>query len=171
MLQRDLEAYRRHTLAMNFDSSFAYMPPAMFEVVPRDSMLDLIKKSMNNEYMSIQMTGLDFKSKSKIKIKKAGAYYWAMVPYDGSMVMQMKGEESYKTLLLSVMRGQFGKENVTEEGESGMRIRLKNKNLIAFKDPASPIWSLLEDKRDDGNPAQQMIYEAAIPEEVRKAIR
>jgi hypothetical protein len=171
LLQRDLEAYRRHTLAMNFDSSFTYMPPKMFDVVPRDTLLEMIRQSMNNEYVSIQMTGLDFKSKSKIKIKKAGAYYWALVPYDGSMVMQMKGEEGYKSLLMSMMRSQFGEKNVTEEGESGMRIQLKDKNLIAFKDPALPVWSLLEDKRKDKNPMQTALYEAAIPEEVRKAIK
>lgn len=173
MLSRDLETYRQYTLAADFDNSFKFMPPAMFDIIPRDSLIDMMRQSMDNEYMKIEMISFDFKAKEKHKIKKAGEYYWSLVAYDGGMRMTLKGEPEYKALLLTMMKQQFGKENVQEEGENGMMIALKNKRLIAVKDPARLTWSLLEDKRnskDEENEMQKMIMETCIPEVVRKAM-
>lgn len=172
-LSRDLEAYRRFTLALNFDSSLQYMPPKMFEIVPRDSLMADMLKSMDNEYMTIQLTGLDFNKKEKIKIKKAGIYRWAIIPYEGSMRLNFKGEQTYRALMINLMKGQMGKDNVKMEGDSIMQIALKNKQLIAFKDPASPIWSIIEDKRSDKGPggeSQKKLLDAVLPEEVLKAL-
>jgi hypothetical protein len=172
-LSRDLEAYRQYTLAGDFDNSFNFMPPTMFDIIPRDSLIALMRQSMDNEYMKIDMTGFDFKAKQKYKIKKAGEYYWSLVSYDGGMRMTLKGDPDYKELLVTMMKQQFGKDNVQEEGENGLMIALKNKQLIAVKDPARLSWSLLEDKRnskDEENEMQKMIMETCIPEVVRKAM-
>lgn len=173
MLSRDLEAYRQYSLAGNFEKSFEYMPHKMFEIIPRDSLIAIMRQSMDNEYMTIEMTGLDFKSKEKPKIKKAGEYYWSLITYEGGMRMTLKGEPEYKALLLSMMKQQFGQGNVQEEGENRLMIALKNKRLIAVKDPARLSWSLLEDKRnskDGQTEMQKMIMETCIPEVVRKAM-
>lgn len=173
MLTRDLEAYRQYTLAGDFDNSLQFMPPKMFEVVPRDSLKASMMHSMDNEYMTIQLTGLDFKEKKKINIKKAGAYYWTMIQYDGSMRMELKGEPGYKALMVTIFKNQLGAENVQMEGESTMKIALKNKRLIAYKDPASPRWSLIEDKRSEKGPTgekQKILFETIMPEEVLKAV-
>lgn len=172
-LLRDLEDYRRFTLAMNFDSSFKYMSPKMFGIVPFDTLKETMLQSMDNEYMKIALTGMDYTAPKKVKVKKAGEYYWAMVPYTGSMRMELKGEPEFKKLLIPIMKSQFGSENVKMEGESTMLLTLKNKTLIAFKEPGAKRWYMLEDKRKEkGNDAsmQKMIYETVVPEEVRKAI-
>lgn len=173
MLTRDLETYRQFSLAGDFEKSFEYMPRKMFDIIPRDSLIAIMRQSMDNEYMTIEMTGLDFKSKGNPKIKKAGEYYWSLITYNGSMRMILKGEPEYKALLLTMMKQQFGKDNVQEEGENGLMIALKNKRLIAVKDPALLTWSLLEDKRnskDGQTEMQKMIMETCIPEVVRKAM-
>ncbi|MCC7465332.1 MAG: hypothetical protein IT261_03640 [Saprospiraceae bacterium] len=172
-LQRDLEDYRKYTLAMNFDSSFMFMSPRMFDIVPFDSLKATMLQSMDNEYMKIELTGLDIGPKKKVKIKQAGPYHWAMVPYTGSMRMELKGEEGFKKLLIPIMKREFGSENVKMEGESTMLLTLKNKNLIAVKEPGAKRWYMLEDKRKErgeGSDMQMLIYETVVPEEVRKAI-
>ncbi|MBK6993804.1 MAG: hypothetical protein IPH31_02350 [Lewinellaceae bacterium] len=173
MLDRDLELYKRYTLTLNLDSSLQFMPPKMFEVVHRDSLRESLVQSMDNELLSIQMTSFDFVSKSKIKIKKAGQYHWAVVPYTGSMRLTLKGEESFRAIVIPVLKSQFGSKNVQMENDSTMSIKLVNKEFIAFKDPALPIWSLIEDKRSGkGREAeyQKMLFETILPEEVLKAV-
>ncbi len=172
-LLTDLEDYRKFSLAMNFDSSFKYMSPKMFDIVPFDTLKETMLRSMDNEYMKIEMTALDFNSPKKIKVKKAGEYHWALVPYTGSMRLELKGEEDFKKMLIPIMKSQFGSENVKVEGSSTMLLTLKNKTLIAVKEPGAANWYLVEDKRKEkGGDAfmEQMIYESVVPEEVRKAI-
>ncbi|HLP96372.1 MAG TPA: hypothetical protein VK168_20155 [Saprospiraceae bacterium] len=172
-LKRDLEDYRRFTLAANFDSSFQFMSPRMFDIVPFDSLKATMLQSMDNEYMKIELTGLDYTLLKKLKVKKAGNYFWALVPYNGSMRMELKGEEDFKKLLIPIMKSQFGSENVKMEGASTMLLTLKNKNLIAVKEPGAKRWYMLEDKRKEkggGSEMQIQIYETVIPEDVRKAI-
>lgn len=173
LLERDLLAYQQASLAGNFEKSFEYMPPKMFDIVPRDSLIQLMRQSMDNEYMTIQLTGMAFKPKKKIKVKKAGAYHWTLIPYEGSMRMVFKDEVEYKAMVVMMMKDKFGQGNVQEEGDSVMNILLKNKTLIAFKDPALSRWSLLEDKRKAKGGTSDMektIYETVVPEEVRKAM-
>ncbi len=172
-LARDLESYRKFSLALNFDSSFQFMPPKTFEIVPFDSLKATMIQAMDNEYMTIQLTGFSFDTKRKPKIKKAGEFHWALVPYVGKMRMILKGEESFKKILIPVMKSQFGSENVQMEGDSAMQVTLKNKQLIAYKDPASPIWYMIEDKRLDkggeGEADRQFLY-SVLPEAVLKAL-
>ncbi len=173
MLDRDLEAYRNYTLALNFDSSLQYMPPKTFGIVPFDSLKATMLQAMSNKYMDVEMASFQFDPKRKPKIKKAGMYHWAIVPYTGSMRMVIKGEESFKTILIPMMKSQFGEKNVKMENESTMLIALKNKKLIVFKDPASPIWFLIEDKRFANGPgaeAEKQFFNSVLPEEVLKAL-
>jgi hypothetical protein len=59
------------------------------------------------------------------------------------------------------------------EGSSTMHIALRNKVLIAFKDPALPNWSMIEDKRAVNGPdleQQQALIKAIMPAEVLLAV-
>jgi hypothetical protein len=172
-LDRDLVVYKQHSLALNFDSIFQFMPPKMFDILPPDSLRASMVKAMDNEYLSIEMTGLEYTGKPKIK--KAGAYQWAFVHYEGSMVMHFKEsrDSTFNGLLLLVMKNQFGKENVQSLNEKDLRVMLRDKQLIAFKDPSLPRWCFIEDKRKSkGRDAdmQRMIIETVLPPEVLKAI-
>lgn len=173
MLSRDLEAYRKYTLALNFDSSFQFVPPKMFEIIPYDTLKATMIQAMDNEYMSIKMTGLDFGTKKKIKIKKTGQYHLAFVPYKGSMQLTLKGKKEFRTILVSAIKSEFGSENVLMENDSTMQVELKNKEFTAFKDAASPRWWLIEDKRSEkGSEAEQqkILFETIMPKEILTAI-
>ncbi len=172
-LSKNLADYRNYTLAGDFDHSLQYMPPKMYEIVPFDSLKQIMISSMDNEYMSIQMTHFDFDPKQKYKLKKAGVYYWTYVPYTGGMRLILKGEESFIQLVIPMMKSKFGSENVTMAADSIMDVALKNKKLLAFKDPKSSNWSLIEDKRmEEGEDAesQKALMESIVPAEVLKAV-
>jgi hypothetical protein len=172
-LLRDLEDYRRLTVDMNFDSSYKFKPPNMFGEVCFDSIKGAMLQTMDNEYMKVKMTGMDYTAPEKVKVKKAGKYYWAIAPYSSTMIMELKGDPEFKKTLIPILKGQFGHENVKMEGESTMLITLKNKNLIAFREPGAPNWYLIEDHREEkgGNAMmQKAIYQSVVPEEVRESI-
>jgi hypothetical protein len=172
-LSRDLKDYKRYTLELNLDSSLRYMPAKMFEIVPFDTLKESMIQSMDNEYMQVQMTRFEYDPKKKPKIKKAGEYYWAYVAYSGSMRLTIKGESEFTKILIPILKEQFGAKNVKMEGESIMNIALKNKELIAFKDPALPNWSLIEDKRGEPGPEgeqQKALFSAIMPTEVLTAV-
>lgn len=172
-LKRDLEDYRRFTLAVDFDHSLQYMPPKMFDIVPFDSLKQNMLESMNNEYMSVQMTSFEIDYKKKPKIRMAGAYYWTLVSYTGSMRMNLKGDEEFTKILIPIMKAEFGKENVKMADASTMDVALKNKKLIAFKESADPHWYMIEDKRfekgEEGE-SQKALLSRVLPEEVLKAL-
>jgi hypothetical protein len=173
MLSRDLKDYKRYTLELKLDSSLRYMPAKMFDIVPFDTLKASMIESMDNEYMSIQMTRFEYDPKKKPKIKKAGEYYWAYVAYSGSMRLTIKGEEDFTKILIPILKDQFGANNVQMEGESIMNIALRNKELIAFKDPALPNWSMIEDKRGEPGPEgeqQKALFSAIMPAEVLTAV-
>lgn len=163
-----LQTYQRVTLKPDLDSTLGFMPPKMFDIVPRDSMLAMMTNAMDNEHMRLEMTGMRYKGTPKIK--KAGQYHWALVSYDGDMLMHMKGESAFNNVMTTMMKGQFGKENVQEIDPKTLKVLLVNKTMIVFKDAAAPAWSFIEDKRKSGNKMQAVLYESVVPEEVRKAV-
>ena len=167
-LAKDLETFKRVTLRNDFDSTLQFMPPKMFDIIPRDSLRDLMTKSVDNEYMRIEMTGFQYTGKQKIK--KAGIYQWAFVTYDGSMKLYLKGEDSFNQLMIPMMKSTFGEKNVVQSGDKTLDVSMPDKQIIAYKDPASPIWSFLEDKRGQEDAMQQYIYENVVPKEVQKAV-
>jgi hypothetical protein len=172
-LKRDLEAYRKHTLTANFDSSLRYMPPRMFEIVPFDSLKETVVMSMNNEYMTIEMPQFDYDSDITPKIQLAYPYYWAVTTYTGTLRMIIKAEPSIRTMLVPVLQAQFGDKDMKVENDSTVQITFRNRNIIAYKDPALPHWCLIEDKRSEKGPEgrqQTVLLQAIIPEAVLNAV-
>lgn len=173
MLKRDLDLYRQHTLNTKFDSSLMYMPPKMFDIIPRDSLRESMVQTMDNEFMAIRMTDFDFDPKHQPKIKKADPYHWAYVPYTGGMRLTIKSDPELKAMIVPILKAQFGPENVQMENDSIMQITLKNKEILAIKDPNVPHWWLIEDKRGEkgrSGEQQKQLFEMVIPEAVLKAI-
>lgn len=173
-LSRDMEAYKQYTLAQDFDNSLQFMPPKMFDIIPRDSLKANMIQAMDNEYLGIQMTGMEYDSLQKPSIKKAGDYHWAYVHYNGSMRMILKKESDFTAVLIPIIKGQYGEENVQVQGDSIIDLKFLNKKIIVFKDPASATWAMIEDKRNeknkDANAAQKKLLKSVLPKPVLKAI-
>lgn len=170
-LASDLERYRQYSLQLNLDSLLAYMPPQMFEIIPKDTLAMVMRQSMINEYMRIDLTGFEYKGQPKIK--KAGDYFWAHVPYDGAMKLRFNGESAMFVAVTLAMEANFGKKNVRDIGDKTLEVFMPDKQMIAIKDPGLPNWSFIEDKRGvkgENAAMQEYIFERVVPEEVRKAM-
>jgi hypothetical protein len=171
MLSRDLQTYQRATLSMNYDTIFYFMPSGMFDLIPQDSLRAVMSNAMDNEYFTIKMTG--FVVKGKPKIKKAQNYSWAFVPHEGRMTFQFKEADAMSKMMVTMMKSQFGSENVKELSADAMEITLKDKQMIAYKEPGLDHWTFLEDKRKEkgkDSALQREIYQTVVPEAVRKAV-
>ena len=45
-LSRDLEVYRRVTLTLHYDSIIYFMPPAMFDLAPKEMLVEQIRQAL-----------------------------------------------------------------------------------------------------------------------------
>lgn len=172
-LVRDLEAYRKYTLEANFDSSLRYMPPRMFEIVPFDSLKETVIKSMNNEFMTIQMAQFDYPADLKPVVHAAEPYHWSSTTYTGALRMTIHAEPILRSMLFPALSAQFGAENMVVENDSTILVTFRDRRIIAFKAPALPHWSLIEDKRSEKGPEgrqQAILLRAIIPEAVLDAV-
>ncbi|MBL7828294.1 MAG: hypothetical protein JNJ57_16805 [Saprospiraceae bacterium] len=165
-LNRDLVGYQNATNNLNFDSMMFYMPPAMFDLLPKDSMIASIRKAFDNEYFNMVMGGYKY---TKIpKPKKAGNYHCSLIGYEGFITLTYKSESPANAMMGSMMKTQFGKENVEDLADKkGLKIYLKNKKMIAFKAPDVNHWYIVEDKRQE---KESMMMDLIIPKEVLKVI-
>lgn len=172
MLARDLAAYNRVTLRSDFDSTLLFMPPAMFELVPKDTMLAGMRMAMNNEHLRIEM--MDFKHKAIPKIKKAGKYHWALVDYDGYLKMQVLGEPGFQDMMMRMLKIQYDEKHLESLDSNTVKIHLTDKKIIAYLDPEAAHWYMVEDKRakkgKGGGGFDNTMLKMIVPEEVLKAI-
>jgi hypothetical protein len=173
-LNRDLESYIRATNKFDLDSMLLFLPPAMWEIIPLDSLKSVMRNSLDNEYLRIELG--EFKFKKYDKIKKAGNFHFTLVHYDTDMSMFFNADQdsSLVHLMLEMFQAQFGKENVQKINDKQFNVGLKNKTIVAYKDPAASKWYMLEDKRlKNGrkSEAEQEIMEKILPEAVINALK
>lgn len=171
-LTQDLTLYRQLTEQSKVADLMAYMPPKMFDVVPRDSLVKLMEGAMDNELMKIEMKGMNIGQIPKIK--RADTCHWVLVPYDAEMDMQLKDTTaSFAGIFIGMMKVQFGRENVTETRKGLYRVAMKDKKLIAYRTVSDKHWYFIEDKRNEKGAEgrrQRGIMEMVLPEAVLKAL-
>lgn len=164
-LSRDLAALQNATQRLNFDSLVMFMPPAMFNIMPKDSLVRDMNKAFDNEYFSMQVG--NYRNVKIPKPKKAGNYHYSLVEYVGEITMKYKTETETNKMMANIMKMQFGKDNVEDMGAEGLKIKLKNKKMIAFKDPSVNHWYIVEDKRQS---KEAIMMDLIVPVEVLEAL-
>lgn len=173
-LRRDMNAYKRVSLNIDYDSLVFFMPPAMFAIVPKEDIKEQLRSAFENEIVKI---GFDqFEYKNLTPVGKTGEHLYAIVPYDAAMTMTLTDTTDSATvgMVFLAMQMQFGSQNVEQRPDKSMFIKTPDKQMIAIKSPGHDSWKFIEDKRKGeapGDAQTQELVDRVIPKEVLDATK
>ena len=173
-LLRDMEAYKRVTFSLHYDSLLYFMPPAMFDLVTKSDLKEQLRSSFENEMVKVGFDSFEYLQLRPLG--KAGEHLYAIVPYNAAITMTLTdtSDDAMVGMVLMAMRVQFGSENVTQTPSKAMLIKTPNKKMIAIKSPGFDSWKFIEDKREGTMPSDaqtQQLVEKVIPQEVLDATK
>jgi hypothetical protein len=173
-LARDVDSYMRISMKIDYDSLLYFMPPAMFDMVPKDVLNAQLRSAFENDVVKITLE--DFVVKPPFVVGKAGEHLYSTVGYEGSMTMRLLGEpdSTASGMVYLAMGMQFGMDNVQKRPDGTLHIRMPGKRMIAIKSPGFDSWKFIEDKRKStapGDEATQDLVNEVLPAEVLEATK
>jgi hypothetical protein len=174
-LLRDLETYKRVTMQLDVDSLLEFMPPKMLDMIPPEQLKQQLEQAFDNDELYMVFDRMTYGEITKIK--KAGDYLCALVPYNGHMQMHFKEtrDSAFLEMMVPMLEAQFAEGAIQIMGADTslyLSIEMQQKNMIAFKKDGFNSWKMIEDKRStnptEGDP-QMMMIKMFVPAEVLDA--
>lgn len=168
-IRTDFMSYLQSIIDKDFQKSTDYISPEIFEIIPRQSMINIMDRTFNNPDMEFVL------KEPKIleigKIVKAEDKFYSKCKYSNLMDMKMNSEEdetemakevTINLLKLSFEQG-FGEGNVNYNSETGFFEIYSEKIVYAISTNGKSDWKFLV--RDDD---QELILKKLIPEKILK---
>jgi hypothetical protein len=159
-LRNFMEANDRMELEKVLD--FTY--PKIFTIVPRDQMLEALKKVFDNDQVTLRVDSLQTDSIYPVFKIQQGSY--AKIRYTMRMVIRFKSKETDPGLkkldyefMFSTMQSQFGKEKVTMDS-AGNTIMHETALMVAVKDQYAKEWCFVNLK--EGDPITSQLFSKEI---------
>jgi len=142
----DFNKYLAHMLKQEFPQAMDYVNPKIFEIIPKDQMIDMMKSVFNNPDMKIKLSEpkiLEVKPSKKIE----GNYYSKM-KYSNSMNIKMKPEEGetaedrevMSAIMIPAFEQSFGEGNVKHDKETEAYDIYVVKDVIAVSANGASDW-------------------------------
>jgi hypothetical protein len=170
-MRRDMDAYYRVTLRLDYDSLLYFMPPATFDIAPKESIKEQLKEAFESEDIKIRFDAFQYGQPSSVG--KTGEHLYALLPYDAAMTMVLADSDTTMIgMVFYAMQLQFGSGNVEKKPDNSLYIKTPNKRMIAIKSPGHDSWKFIEDKRSSdlpGDSQTQQLVDMVIPKEVLDA--
>lgn len=90
-LKNDAQKVFDFTIAKNYDATLDYTYPKVFDIIPREQMLEVLNNMLDNESMSITIENVrpDFTFSNELVINKAKYY---VIEHNNRMIMKFKTE-------------------------------------------------------------------------------
>ena len=172
-MRRDMDAYYRVTLSLDYDSLLHFMPPATFDIAPKESIKEQLKEAFESEDIKIRFESFQYGQPSPVG--KTGEHLYALLPYDAAMTMILSESDSTTLgMIFFAMQLQFGSGNVEQKPNNSLYIKTPGKRMIAIKSPGHDSWKFIEDKRSSdlpGDSQTQELVDMVIPKEVLDATK
>ncbi len=173
-LRRDMESYKRVSLNLHYDSLLFFMPPATFELAPKEAIKEQLQSAFENEVINIGFEKFDYQKPTSVG--KAGEHLYALIPYDAALTMTAVDTSDAATngMIFMAMQTQFGSANVKKMPNKSLYITTPNKRMIAIKSPGHTSWKFIEDKRGGNLPGDEQtqgMVDMVIPKEVLDATK
>ncbi|MEP6751003.1 MAG: hypothetical protein ABJB86_24930 [Bacteroidota bacterium] len=141
-----------------------YTYPKIFTLIPRAQMLEALKKTFDNEQVTLRFESLKTDSVYPIFKMQEGSY--AKIRYSMKMIMRFKSKETDPGLkkidnefMLSAMQMQYGKDKVTMDS-TGNVIMPEIALMVAVKDKYAREWCFINLKEDD--PVNSQLFSRVI---------
>jgi hypothetical protein len=163
-LQRRLDEYLAANRQLDFEKLMNYIHPKLFEIVPREQMIELFKSVFDNPQMTISMDSMSVTGISK-SFNFNGAEY-KKVDYYLGMSMRFKDSTLLKdqdkiSQIQEGVKTSMGAEKVKYVAENNSLAIDAKKIMFAIKDNPRTQWMFV-----GYEPQQREIMKTLIPEEV-----
>ena len=145
-LTRRLKEYNRLSKEAKFEELMEYMHPSLFDLAPKEQLIEAFKNIYENEAMKITIEKIESRSISD-PLTLNGAQY-RKVDYDMVLNMKFKDESklsdssTIKTMVSSLQEALAGKE-VSYNASSKQFVIKGSDIVIAIKDNSSTPWLFL----------------------------
>jgi len=160
-IKKKLNLYFDKMVAGDFESSLDFIYPKLFDIVPKVTMVGMLKQTFEDEEMN-----MSFGDNKILKIHdnyvKVDAKIHTLVDYSFMMNMELKGEMiEVAEILTTSFEKLYGKENVIYNKEKNtFNINTQNQ-MVAIKENGE--WFFLENKNE---PAFKFILDKLLGAEV-----
>ena len=155
-----LEIFLQYNRELNFDKVMDYVYPKIFTIAPREKIKEAMEAAFQSDELVIKMDSLQIQKVYPLFAVDKNKY--AKINYSMQMLMTpAKVEDSLDmNMLLTIMQGQYGKENVRIDEKTNTLIVNQILSMAAIKDEHSKEWTFVNMKKDD--PLMGMLLEKPI---------
>jgi hypothetical protein len=129
-LNRCLSSFIKANSRMDFEKVLDYTYPKLFSIAPRDQMLDLLKKTFDNEQMTIKLDSPQIDFVYPVFQLQKGSF--AKILYSMKMMMIFKtkeidtaGKKEKNELMFSTMKSKFGEKEVRMDSNGNIIVHIK----------------------------------------------
>lgn len=145
----------------DFEQVLEYVSPKIFEVVKKETMLDIFEKTMNAEEFEIVFDSFDVKGISNPFILENDIYY--DVETESIMTMKIVSQDLKDNIavFVTMISAQYGDENVDYNKETDSVTMKKKANMLAIQYQGDKTWYFIT--VDKG---QKTLAKMVIPEQV-----
>ncbi|MBC7851021.1 MAG: hypothetical protein H7Y31_14865 [Chitinophagaceae bacterium] len=158
-LTNRLAEYTRLTRELEIVKLMDYIHPSLFELAPRDQMIEMFQNIYDSKEMTIRIGSLENKAISEPFTLKKATYR----KVDYYMVMNMKFKDSsatadptFVTTMIENLQGALPKKEVSFDKATNAFVIKGMDVLIAIKDDATTPWLFLG--YDDSNPTVASLF-------------
>lgn len=145
----------------DFEQVLEYVSPKIFEVVKKETMLDIFEKTMNAEEFEIVFDSFNVKGISNPFVLENDIYY--DVETESIMTMKIVSQDLKDNIavFVTMMSAQYGDENVDYNKETDSVTMKKEANMLAIQYQGDKTWYFIT--VDKG---QKTLAKMVIPEQV-----
>ena len=148
-IDTDFTDYVNLLINQDFEKSMDYIPEAFFDILPKETLIAVLKKTFNNHDMQIELK--DPKILKIQDVRKIEGKYYSELTYSNIMNMKMIGEEDEseedKELRISLTKRAFektfDKNNVSYDEETEFFSIYVVKDVYAISNNGETEWKFL----------------------------
>ena len=165
LVQR-LDEFMKANAVLDISKVMDYTYPKLFELAPKESIVEAMKNTFDNEEINIRMDSLEV-----IRIHPLFAFnngFYSRIDYSMVMRMQFKKQADMDPeqlgSTLAAFRSQFGEKNVWYS-ETDKRFNIYQRtSMAALRDEPKEKWTFVNIKKDD--PMMMQLLDKALIEKL-----
>jgi hypothetical protein len=167
----EFTTYVTHLVNLEFEESMEYLPESLFDIIPKDQMLMVIKQAFNNPDIEIKL--LDPKILKINDAEKIEDKFYALLTYSNIMKMRYISEEDetedeaqMRTDITKLsLEKMFGKKNVSFDEETSFFEIYVKKDVYAISTNGQNQWKFLAIEEN-----QKQLLEKLLPKQLTKKL-
>lgn len=166
-IRKTFDAYFKVLQTKDNDATLDYMYPKMFELVPRQSLVEMMDAMYADTTRVMGYASPKLYTVSEVLKEGSGKY--ALISYSFNLLMEIKPGEDTTGLaeqnarILGLLRGQYGEKRVALEESKNLFTITPLSTMFAISEPGFTGWKFMENKKGG-----EAFLEKLLPKKVIK---